>query len=114
MKNFIQPGANVTLTAPSGGVVSGNLYLRGGLKVVALGSAAEGAKFVGVTEGVFAFVAAANWTEGARAFYHVTNHTVTPTSASGLVPIGHFVDAGSSGGGATAMVRLDNAHAVAV
>jgi predicted RecA/RadA family phage recombinase len=112
MKNFIQDGSTLTYLAPSGGVVSGRLYLIGGRPVVALSTAAEGEDFAGMTRGVCGFTAAANWTAGARAFYHLTNHTVTPTSASGLLPIGTFGKAGSSG--ATAEVMIDGIFAVVV
>lgn len=54
MKNCIQQEAKIlTLIAPSGGVVSGSVYKIGELIVVAMISAAEGAKFQGVVEGVF-------------------------------------------------------------
>ncbi len=112
MKNYVQDGSVLTYLAPSGGVVAGNLYLIGGRPVVALSTAAEGANFAGSTRGVFGWTAAANWTAGARAFYHLTNHTVTPTSAAGLLPIGTFGKAGSSG--ATAEVKLDDTFAVVV
>jgi predicted RecA/RadA family phage recombinase len=52
VKNYISKGEVLTLTAPSGGVVSGNAYLIGSLLVVATVTAAEGAKFTAVTEGI--------------------------------------------------------------
>jgi predicted RecA/RadA family phage recombinase len=52
MKNLIQPGNNLTLTAPAGGVVSGNAYLIGGLLVVAIISADAGEQFTAYSEGV--------------------------------------------------------------
>jgi len=112
MKNYVSDAETVTLIAPSGGVVSGQLYLIGARYVVAMTTVAETLEFAGMTRGTFGFTAAANWTAGARAFYHVTNHTVTPTSASGLLPIGTFAQAGSSG--ATAKVVLDGIYAVVV
>lgn len=112
MKYGISYGDVLTLTAPSGGVVGGNAYLIDDLPVVAFADADEGTKFAACVTGVFSFVSAANFTEGAVAFYHVTNHTVTPTSATGLVPIGHFASAGSSG--ARAEVRLAGVTAAAV
>ena len=51
--NFIQPGDTITLTAPAGGVVSGNGYVIGSLFVVALTTAAAGAQFEGRTTGVW-------------------------------------------------------------
>jgi len=112
MKNYVGNPDTLTYLAPSGGVVKGNLYLIGGRPVVAQATVAEGLEFAGSTRGVFDWTAAANWTAGARAFYHLTNHTVTPTSATGLLPIGTFGQAGSSG--AQAEVLVDGIYAVVV
>jgi len=51
--NFVQPGKTVTLTAPSGGVVSGQILAIGQLVGVALNTAAQGDPFELATEGVF-------------------------------------------------------------
>jgi predicted RecA/RadA family phage recombinase len=112
MKNYVGDPDTITLIAPSGGVVKGNLYLIGGRPVVALATVAETLEFAGATRGIFDWTAAANWTIGARAFYHLTNHTVTPTSASGLLAIGTFCQAGSSG--AAAEVLMDGIYAAVV
>ena len=53
MKNYVQSGGTVTLTAPAGGVVGGNAYLIGSLFVVAVFSAAASMPFAGKTIGVF-------------------------------------------------------------
>ncbi|NTD85487.1 DUF2190 family protein [Agrobacterium tumefaciens] len=45
MRNFIQPGKVLTMTAPVGGVVSGKLYIFGSIFGVAATSAAEGQQF---------------------------------------------------------------------
>lgn len=67
-RNFIQPGDVLTLTAPSGGVVSGTAYLIGGLLVVAQNTAAQGVAFEGRTVGVFTLPKATGqtWSEGAK------------------------------------------------
>lgn len=57
MKNFVQPGANLDLIAPAGGVTSGAGVLIGSIFAVATVSAAAGAEFVGATEGVFDLLA---------------------------------------------------------
>lgn len=53
MKNFVQPGETLDLTAPSGGVVSGKAYKIGSIIAVAAADAAQGDTFAGYTEGVF-------------------------------------------------------------
>jgi len=55
MKNYIQHGETVELTAPSGGVVSGAAYLIGALFGVAVASALESEKFNLRRKGVFTF-----------------------------------------------------------
>ena len=51
--NFIQPGCTLSLTAPTGGVVSGSPYLIGGLFVIATSTVAQTLPFQGTTEGVW-------------------------------------------------------------
>lgn len=53
MKNFVQPGETLTVTAPAGGAASGDPVLIGALFGVAAFSAAEGRQLEIVTEGVF-------------------------------------------------------------
>lgn len=114
-KNFIQPGDVLELTAPAGGVVSGQGYVIGALFVVALGSAAAGEKFQGATCGVFELPKAggAAPAEGAVAYWNNTAKTVTGTSASGLFPVGAFAKA-AAGADATALVRLNGTSTAAV
>lgn len=53
MKNFVQPGDTLTLTAPSGGVVSGTPLLLGALFGVPVITAAAGETFTLAREGVY-------------------------------------------------------------
>lgn len=53
MRNFIQPGNTLTVIAPTGGVVSGQLFAVGALIGVAAFSAAAGEEVEMTTEGVF-------------------------------------------------------------
>jgi predicted RecA/RadA family phage recombinase len=53
MKNFVQPGDVVTLTAPSGGVSSGDLVVIAAMCGVCATDAAEGAEVEVKTTGVF-------------------------------------------------------------
>ncbi len=53
MKNYIQPGNNITVAAPGGGVSSGDLVVIGGLIGVASFDALETVDLEIATEGVF-------------------------------------------------------------
>lgn len=53
MKNMVQPGKILTLTAPSPGVTKGVGVMIGGLLVVPAQTAATGESFSGDSEGVF-------------------------------------------------------------
>lgn len=53
MKNYIQEGKTLELTAPAGGVVSGVGYMVGGLFAVASTTEAAAEKFSGCVMGVF-------------------------------------------------------------
>ena len=107
MKNYIQEGKTLELTAPTGGVVSGNAYLIGALLVVAVADAAETEKFNGTAQGVFELAKATGqaWTEGAKLYWDNTNSRFT-TTASGNTLAGVAVAAAASGD-AIGTVRLD-------
>jgi predicted RecA/RadA family phage recombinase len=66
MKTFIQPGEALEFTAPAGGVIAGTGVKIGDILVIALVTAAAGAKFNGVRTGVVehAKLSAQAWTEG--------------------------------------------------
>jgi predicted RecA/RadA family phage recombinase len=104
MKNFVQRGENVTLTAPRT-LSSGAGFLVGSLFAVASADAANGAQVVGVTQGVFDLPKATGAvTAGAKLYWDNTNFNVT-TSSSGNTLIGVATQAALSGD-ATARVRL--------
>ena len=115
MKNFVQPGKTLTLTAPSGGVVGGNFYLVGALLVCAAIDAAAGKLFTGDTVGVFSVVKPAGqaWAEGERIFWNSSTKVFTKTSASGLFPIGAVARAAATADLA-GNVRLDGVSSKAV
>ncbi|MEM9734247.1 MAG: DUF2190 family protein [Pseudomonadota bacterium] len=104
MKNYVQHGDTLPLTAPSGGVVSGMLYIIGSLAGVALGSAAEGDAFEMKTCGVFDLpkTAANVVAEGAKLYW--TGSELT-TTASGNDLVGVAV-AAAGNGVATAQVKI--------
>ena len=94
MNNFEKPGHTITLTAPAGGVVSGNVYKIGQLVVVAAISAGAGEAFEGTRSGVFSDLPkddSSAWSEGDPLFWDDANGVFTPASASGLVLCGTAV-----------------------
>lgn len=96
MKNFLQPGINVSCVAPYA-VVSGNGMLDGVEFSIASNDAAQGAAVIGVTEGVFSLPkAAVAVTRKTLAYWDNTNRNVTNAS-SGNTKIGIFRDAALSG-----------------
>jgi predicted RecA/RadA family phage recombinase len=90
MKNFLQDGDTLTLTAPSGGVVSGNGYIIGDLFVIATVTVAQGLPFAAKTRGVFELpkLSAQAWTEGAKVYWDAGNARLTTvTSGNRLVGV---------------------------
>jgi len=100
--NFLQEGDTLSLIAPSGGVTSGVGYMIGGLFVVALTSAAQGAVFSGMTGGVFSMTKNTHattkaFTAGETVFWDDTNKRWDKT-ATGLFGVGIAVEAATSTG----------------
>lgn len=113
MKNFVQEGATITLTAPSGGVLSGQGFVVGNVFAVAAYDAAQGDDVEGVTKGVFTLPKSAGViAEGAQVWWNDSGKTVENASAVGLFPIGTSVG-GAADGDATCKVRLDGVTVVA-
>jgi predicted RecA/RadA family phage recombinase len=102
MKNFVQPGESIEFTAPSGGVTSGVGVLIGDLLVIATVTAAEGARFNGLVEGVITHTKPGSqaWTEGQGLYWDDGAKKFT-TSASGNKFAGYAVVAVGSGSGET-------------
>jgi predicted RecA/RadA family phage recombinase len=92
MKNYVQPGNIIDLTAPAGGIASGQAALFGALFGVATTAAEAGARVAVSVEGVFNLPKATgvSFTEGQKAYWNDTDKNVTPT-ASGNTLIGHAV-----------------------
>lgn len=116
--NFVQPGNTITLTAPSGGVVAGKLYIINNTAAVALTSAAQGAQFEAAVEGVFDLPKAPSqaWLEGARIMWDNTaNQRASNATTAGFFPVGVAVKAVGSGAGETVgRVRLNGVATVAL
>lgn len=95
-KNHVKKGDTITLTAPAGGVVSGNLYIIGSLAIIAAVSAAAGEEFEGHTHEVWRLpkVAADVVAEGAPAYWDGTALTTTATDND---RVGYFAKAAGNG-----------------
>lgn len=105
--NYVQEGDVLTLTAPTGGVVSGTGYLIGTLFVVALVTAAEGVAFAASVEGVWILpkTSAQAWTEGQKVFWDNSNHRAdTDATVGQLIGVAAVVAANPT---ATGVVRLN-------
>lgn len=97
MKNFVQQGDNLTLTAPYA-LASGAAALVGSIFGVASADAAIGAPVVLVTRGVFTLPKATGeaWTPGAKLYWDNTNKRLT-TTASGNTHVALATAAAASG-----------------
>jgi len=107
MKNFIQEGKCVQLTAPGGGVTSGTGYIVGGLFVVASHDADATEKFVGCTEGIYSLPKEATtvtFAEGEICYWDVADAEFND-SASGNYAVGTCVEAAGATD-ATVKVKL--------
>jgi predicted RecA/RadA family phage recombinase len=110
MKNFIQRGETLTLTAPYA-VSSGGGALVGSIFGVAATDVASGEDGEFQVAGVFDLVreigASTGWSQGALVYWDNTNKRVTKTSTSNKL-IGVAVRAAADGD-ATGRVRLNGA-----
>jgi predicted RecA/RadA family phage recombinase len=96
-RNYIQPGAVLTVPAPSGGVLSGAPVLIGTLFGVAQGDALEGADLEILTEGVVELTKAAplEIAVGDRLFWKAADGVLDKT-ATAQVCVGIAVAAAAS------------------
>lgn len=108
MKNFIQEGKTLTLTAPYQ-VASGDGLLVGSIFGVAANDAANAAEVEAVTEGVFSLkkTSAQAWTVGALIYWDNTNKECTTTVGTNKL-IGTAAAAAVNPSG-TGLVRLNGA-----
>ena len=108
MKNFVQPGNTITLTAPYA-VASGEGLLVGSIFGVAAGSAASGDPVEAALVGIFDItkIGSQAWTVGAKVYWDDTNKRCTTVSTDNTL-IGAAVAAVASGAGDTiGRVRLN-------
>jgi predicted RecA/RadA family phage recombinase len=109
VKNLIQPGNTITVTAPAGGVVSGAVVIIGAIVGVAAYNAAAGADVEIATQGVFDLTKT-------PADVLVQGAVAKVTPATGLVGVAGtaaigWVVAAAAAGATTARVRLTPAVA---
>lgn len=114
LKNFIQPGNTLTLTAPAA-LAAGDGFLVGSIFAVAAGAAESGADVEGVLVGVFSLPKAtgtgSGWSQGTKLYWDPTaagGAKVTATADTDSVSIG-VAAADAADGSATAAVRLNGA-----
>ncbi len=108
MKNFVQPGNTITLTAPYA-VASGDGLLVGSIFGISAGAAALGEPVETALVGIFDItkVGSQAWTVGAKVYWDDTNQRC-PTVATDNPLIGVAVEAVASGAGDTiGRVRLN-------
>lgn len=107
MKNFIQPGHSLPLTAPAGGVTSGEAVLIGALVVIPSVDADEGKTFAAHIGGVYSVTKTTGeaWTEGAILYFDDSTGAFT-TTASGNYKAGVASETAASGDTEGA-IRLD-------
>lgn len=106
MKNYVQEGDALTLTAPYA-VVAGAGFKVGSIIAIAAASADNAATVVGYTEGVFtvAKTSAQAWTVGVKVYWDDTNKEFTTTSTSNtLAGVATAVAANPS---STGQIRLN-------
>ena len=84
MKNFINEGDTLDVVAPSGGVVSGSLYVIGSLVGVATTTVAAGVSFALKTSGVFELPKLSTdvFVAGAKLYWDATNLWLTVAAGS--------------------------------
>ena len=110
MKNYVQPGNTLTLTAPHD-VISGDGLLVGSIFGVAAGDAENGATVEAALTGVFDLtkVGSQAWAVGDKVYWDDTNKRCT-TVATDNTLIGVAVEAVAGGAGdTTGRVRLNGA-----
>lgn len=113
MKNFVQPGHNITAVAPAGGVSSGDPVLIGNVFGVAAFDAIAGAEVELSTVGVFDLPKTTSlaFTFGDIVYFDATAGEVTPNDATGAnLRIG-VVLSDAAMAAITWRVRLDGAAA---
>jgi len=110
MKNYVQPGNIVDLTAPGGGVVSGNGYVISAMLGFAQNTAAAGEKTGFVVEGVMklALDAATAVNEGDKVDFDATAQDCVATTL-GDIAAGIALETKGAAAGQFILVKLERA-----
>jgi predicted RecA/RadA family phage recombinase len=107
MKNFIQPGDVLTLTAPET-LTSGRGVLVGQIFGIATAAAANGAVVEVALTGVFSHAKPGSqaWSQGQKVYWDNTAKLITSVATSNTF-VGHAIEAvGGGAGDTTGKVRL--------
>ena len=110
MKNYVQPGNTITLTAPYA-VASGDGLLVGSIFGIASGTTAIGESVEAALTGVFDItkIGSQAWSVGAKVYWDDTNKRCTNVATSNTL-IGVATEAVAGGAGDTiGRVRLNGA-----
>ena len=106
MKNFVQDGNVLTVTAPTGGVSSGDLIIVGAIAGVCAYDAPQTEEVEIAVTGVFELKKASGQiNEGAQVWWDSTPGNVVNATQAGAFPIGVAVKAAGTND-ATVRVRL--------
>lgn len=110
-RTFVQPGKNLTLTAPVGGVTVGVGYIFGAIFVIALNTVLAGVSFEGATTGIWELtkVSAQAWVQHEKVYWDVAAAKAT-TVAAGNRYIGVAASAAANPT-STGLVRLNGTEA---
>ena len=95
MRNFIQEGNALTITAPAGGTISGQPVVVGKIFFVASETVPAGTRTVGWRKGVYQLgkTNAQAWAQGDALYWDAANSLVTNVNAGGaLLPVGWAAD----------------------
>jgi len=108
MQNYIQPGNNITVPAPVGGVTSGQLVVIGSLIGVASTTAAAGVNVELATTGVYELpkVAADDIAVGDQLYYNAAGPNLTKTAGTGSKPLVGVAVKAAGAGVATVYCKL--------
>lgn len=114
MKTFIQHGDCLTVPAPAGGTVSGELYKVGSIVGVAATTEAAAAPVALKLDGVFGLnkISAQAWAIGDPIYMNTTSRALTNVSATGLVLVGMATEVAANPS-ATGACRLNGVSAPA-
>lgn len=108
MTNYIQPGSNITVPAPTGGVTSGQLVCTGALIGVASTTQAAAEPVEIVTAGVFELPAKPTdeISVGDLLYLDVANNYLTKTAGTGSKPLAGAATSAKVSGATTVRVKL--------